>query len=248
MRSNHSQRSSLLVSSGRSGTNYFLSVYSQVFPNDIVVKEIFRREGDSFSLLEKHLGLEKDDIMELVKFDKVGLWNDLIGKARVENTGAIAKIFYQHALIDDPIWSHIKDETRVIHLIRRSQFDVYVSLQVALKSGKWQDFGREDGNKGVTSVFIDRSNLESFLMTKKRRIEWAREYFSTKTNYDEIFYEDIEESPLKCARAICSIYGETAPDSVSTSQRKQKTLPNEEIVTNYSEVADLDVEMFGYAT
>ena len=236
-------RRSMLLSSGRSGTNYFLTVYATLFPEDITLREIFRREGDSIPALRENFGLSEEDAISLAQTNKSLLWERVFNCPTQQPTrGIIAKIFYNHANESDSVWNLIKEHCRIIHLIRRNQFDVFVSLQMALKTGRWHNFGNHSAPPDV-SITIDRTELEEFINKKRRYIEWARDVFSSSPCYTELFYEDLALSPQACSKAICEIYGIRPPESITIRQKRQKVVPNFEIVTNYDEVSDLDANI-----
>jgi hypothetical protein len=237
----------MLLSSARSGTNYFLSMYSHLFPQDITLKEIFREEGDSFRRLEEEFDLSRESALQLARDNKAQLWRMVFESPHKRNRGIIAKIFYTHALHDDRIWDLIRRHCRVIHLIRKNQFDVFVSREIALKTGKWQHTGEDDSTMQV-SITIDRNKLEEFIEGKKTDIEWARRMFGQQPDYHEVFYEDISNDPMTCAKEICAIFGKPPPKTAIIRQRRQKTLPNRQIVINYDDVSDLDAYTVGVAT
>lgn len=237
-------KGNILLSAARSGTNYFLSVYSKCFPRDFVAKEIFRPAGDSFPLIEELTGLGKDEVLALIASDPLKLWTTIVDQAAAEERNALAKIFYYHVDTENPLWAHFRDNDKVIHLIRRNAFDVFVSHKVATQTGKWQEFGKDKQPTEVEPLILDRAEIEAFLNKQRGYVDHARAYFAG-ADYSELFYEDIAESTETCAQAICDLYGVPLPShSISIGLRKQKSQTNRDIVANYDEVAEFDTFLF----
>jgi len=230
----------ILLSSARSGTNFFLTVYAKCFPQDFVVKEIFRPAGDSFPQLEKLLSLGREQILELVKNDPLTLWQMIENKTAEEGRSALAKIFYYHVDQDNQLWAYFRKKNKVVHLIRRNAFNVFVSHKVANQTGKWQEFGKEAQPIEVAPLVIEKDELVAFLDRQRAHIEHTRSFFAD-ADFTEVFYEDIAASADDCAETLCSIYGVPCPaEPISIGLRKQKSKTNEEIVANYDDVAELD--------
>jgi hypothetical protein len=233
----------ILLSSARSGTNFFLTVYAKCFPQDFVVKEIFRPAGDSFAQLEELLSFGSDQVLQLVKNDPLALWQMIESKTAKEGRSALAKIFYYHVDQDNPIWAYFRDNNKIVHLIRRNAFDVFVSHKVGNQTGKSQEFGKDAQPTEVAPLVIDKEELMAFLDKQRTHIDQTRSFFAN-ADYAEIFYEDIAVSADDCAETLCSIYGAPCPaEPISIGLRKQKSKTNEEIVANYAEVAQFDAAL-----
>jgi len=234
----------MLVSTARSGTNYLLAVYQKCFPDEFVVKEIFRRDGDSFQQLEKLLRINNDEAIRMARYDALGLWQKVKVAAARGNRRAAAKIFYYHQQSSDPIWSHFKSNDQVIHLIRRNPFDVLVSLKVATLTNKWMDFGEKNSRPKDVGLSLDRSEVLSFIQEQHDYVEAKREFFRG-ADYHEVFYEDVKDSENTLAATLCAMRGVDAPSApVKIGLKKQKVRSNAEIVLNYDAVADLDRQYF----
>jgi LPS sulfotransferase NodH len=230
----------ILVSSARSGTNYFLAVFGKCFPEAFVVKEIFRPEGDSLALLEEFLGIGQEQIMAWVKADPLTLWQSILARAEQENRVALAKIFYYHAAPENPLWEHFRDHDKVIHLIRRNAFDVFLSRKVAQQTGKWQQFGTHSQSPEIPPLRLHREELVSFIDSQRAHVEHARRFFA-KADFTELFYEDIAESTIACAERIGEILGRNIPaNPIAIRLKKQKSKSNAEMVENYDEVREFD--------
>ena len=234
----------ILLSTARSGTNYFLAVYQKCFPEDFVVREIFRPAGDSFQELQELLGINEDEAVRLANEEPSKLWKGVKAATQAENRSAIAKIFYYHQHPSRLIWSQIRDDDLVIHLIRRNPFDAYVSLKIATATNKWLDYGKDSGKSDNFSLRLDRDEVINYIQEQHDSIEEKRLFFRG-ANYREVFYEDVMGSPDACAAALCEIMGVEPPEkTIKVFIKKQKTKANSEIVLNYDVVNDLDKNYF----
>ena len=237
-------KANILLSSARSGTNYFLSVYKKCFPNDFVVKEIFRRKGDSFAALEDLLKMPRDRIMALKQANTREFWRQIEARCAEDTRGCMAKIFYYHMPQDKELWNHICTENRVVHLIRRNAFDVFLSTKIAVETGRWQEFDTNTPRPDTQQFTIDPDEVAAFLVKQRAHVASARTFFA-QSDYSEVFYEDIAVSIEVCAARIAEIFGPLeakAPSSVGIVKQKKKS--NRELVANYDEIAHLDVEIF----
>lgn len=237
-------KGNILLSSARSGTNYLLTAYSKCFPRNFVAKEIFRPTGDSFPLIEELTGLNKDEVLALVATEPVELWQKIVSAAEAEEREALAKIFYYHVDKADPLWSHFRDNDKVIHLIRRNAFDVFLSHKVANQTGKWQEFGKNKAPTEVEPLVLNRAEVVAFMDKQRDHVDHARTFFA-KADYAELFYEDIADSVDTCVKSICTVFERPLPSHpISIGLRKQKDKSNQELVANYDDVAEFDRFLF----
>lgn len=234
-------RKTILVSSSRSGTNYFLNIYSKCFPGDVVLKEIFRKGSDSLKPMQALTGLDEAALVRLAETDPVGLWTRLLAQAGAGGQGLIAKIFYYHAAPDAPLWREFDEGCRVVHLIRRNLFESYLSAEVARRTGEWQAFVGMSGERRVEPFAIDAAEADRFIQTRRAHVLRTRDFFVGKSDYAELFYEDIATESRLCAQAIGRIWGQDFSGlDVEADLRKQKVEDNTRLVLNYAEVAALD--------
>ena len=239
------QTENLLLSSSRSGTNFFLSVYARCFPKDFVAKEIFRPNSDSLPLLEALLGVSQEEIKALVRSDPRSLWQNIVARCNEADRRALVKIFYYHVDHGSNLWTHFKENTKIVHLIRRNQFDAFLSQKVAQQTGRWQVF-KQDGDEDATlpPFSIDQSELESYLERQKEYVSWARRYFEG-ADYREVFYEDVSGSPKDCATEIVRIFERPCElKEITIGLKKQKTVSNAELVENYDALRKFDRPLF----
>ncbi len=244
----------ILISTERSGTNYFLNAYSKMFPGNLVLGEIFREMGDSLSDLRRILGVDKDQALEIVRKQPLETW------ARLP-PGSIAKIFYNHASRNSELWNYFRKHDRVIHLIRSDHLENFISLKVAeqsdvwidrkvtlrqrlrslrksLKSGRLRSVGAQKVPVSVQPFCVDPYELESFIRKRKENVRWCRDYFAT-ADYHEVWYEDIAVSANMCADAIGRIY-KVKPRNLVVDTKKQSKGDPRSLVLNYSEIVQFD--------
>ena len=231
----------ILLSSSRSGTNYFLDIFSHCFPNDIVLREIFRKEGDSLKIIAQLTGMNESEIVEYCHNDPIALWKRIIFSDAAINNTVIAKAFYYHAPRESNLWSYFKDNTFMIHLMRKNLLNSYVSLKIAQSTGIWIS-RRPDEERTLSQISIDASDAEQFVRVRASQISWARAFFSG-SNYREVLYEDIQASSHACAHVIVQMkIHENNPSEfpVESAIKKQIRPLNSELILNYDEVSHLD--------
>lgn len=232
----------IIVSAARSGTNFFLDCYGEVFPKTIRLKEIFRKKGDNLNLLSSILQIEENEILKIVNSNPKKLWTIITQKLEERNTNLIAKIFYYHADRKSDLWKHFHKENKVLHLIRRNPFDSLVSQHVATKTGVWQ--GRKETDNSGVRLQIDPAEANEFISKRTEQVKWAQHYFES-ADYTELFYEDLSKSTQTCCDMICEIFDIPPENSYSeVSIKKQNNIRHSERVENYAEVSHLDKEIF----
>ena len=233
----------VVVSSSRSGTNYLLGMYARCFPGDIVLREIFRRGGDSLTIISQLIGVGEADIVSDLLPDPLMLWRRIVDAGAVKGQSAIAKIFYGHVPRESILWSYFRCNNIVVHLIRKNLLDSFVSLKVAQSTGVWVSRPGDERLDAPRRMSIDAREAERFVRERAKHISWARAYFSG-SNYREIFYEDIQRSPEACVEAILGMrLRDGAPSRAAqfgAPTKKHARPSNPAFIENYAEVAHLD--------
>ncbi len=218
-----------------------MNIYSKCFPGDVVLKEIFRKGSDSLKPMQALTGLEEALLVQLAEVNPVGLWTQLISQADARGQGLLAKIFYYHVAADAPLWREFDEGCRVVHLIRRNLFESYLSAEVARHTGEWQAFVGKSGERRVEPFVINAAEAEQFIRTRRSQVLRTRTFFAGKSDYSELFYEDIAADSRLCAAAVGQIWGlDFSQLDVQADLRKQKVEDNARLVLNYAEVAALD--------
>lgn len=234
-------KSAIVVSEARSGTNALLSTVKSMWPDAIILREIFKKPGASHELIEKHLGINKDTYAKLRSENPASLWTALCDYSEARETPLIAKIFYSHVPKSDPVWDTFKDRSNVILLIRQNPFKQYVSLQLATQSGQWiLRPGKENLQENVT-LSIDPEELKNYIQRKRQNIRWAREFYEYCKPM-VVFYEDFTQANDDYWNIFEPFGALPKTGRARLNTTKQTTRPMREIVTNYSDVQDYDVE------
>jgi hypothetical protein len=233
----------VVVSSSRSGTNYFLDTYAQCFPKDIVLREIFRRRGDSLGAVSRLIGASEADIVSNLLSDPLVLWTRIVEASAATGRSVIAKIFYYHARPESNLWLYFERNGVVVHLIRKNLLDSFVSLKVAQSTGAWVSRRGSESLDAPRRMSIDAREAEKFVRERANHISWARAFFSG-SDCREIFYEDIQRSPEACVDAILGMkLRDGAPSRAvqfGATTKKHARPPNCAFIENYPEVAHLD--------
>ena len=235
----------ILLSSARSGTNFFLTVYSKCFPQDFVANEIFRNQFDSLDLLSDLLELPQDEIKPIAKSDPVRLWQMVVAACEARDCNALVKIFYYHASRAPELWDHIRDHSKIVHLIRRNPFNAFLSHKLAQETGTWVAYdSKSDVDKPMPRIALDAEELDAFILQQKEHVAWARSTFA-QADFTEVFYEDIAGSTEDCAAEVERIFG---PPRIKKKPfvliKKLKKEANKDIVSNYQEVQQYDRPVF----
>lgn len=234
----------ILISTQRSGTYYFLSVLQQFygFESATVFGEIFRTQRDSLVELQDHFNESYDQVIERQSGSKIDFWKQIIQKSVDKNHLAVAaKIFYYHLDYEDPLWSYFSDEPHIIiHLIRKNIFNSYVSAKLAHQSGIWIHDYKKTEAYNYNRIKVDRDDALEYISIRMKDVEYIRNRYS-KSDLQEIYYEDIGVSSQECSKHIKKIVDREPNNTIIRSRtKKQKILSNKDLITNYDEVADLD--------
>lgn len=228
----------VIVSASRSGTNYLLSAFAAVFPDAIVLREVFRKGSDSLPEIEALTGLGAAEARRMATEDPVALWNEIDLAAREAGRPLALKVFYYHQPKDSPLWPRLAAEARVVHLVRRRILDTYVSLKRAEASGEWMRVGGA-APAAVPPITIDAEDLRRFIALRERYAAEAEARFAG-ADFHRLAYEDIADSAESAAAAVARLAGGRLPRAVDLPIRRQNTQPLRETVANYDEIAEYD--------
>jgi len=233
-------KNAILVATERSGTNFFLDVYAQIVPNSLAFREIFRSRGDSFVDVKKLTGFGQERTMDLTLNEPLTLWQTMERDAAQMDHTVIAKIFYDHAPNHPDLWRYLRDNNRVVHLIRRNPFNALLSRHVANQVKKWRQEKQDAIVPTPTPFELPRQRVEIYCAWHKEQVEMTRSFFAG-ADFHEVFYEDIGKNDQSCADAVSRITGVAIPPGgIASNLVKQKRFTNEDILTNYDDLRDLD--------
>ena len=228
----------VVLSSARSGTNYFLSVFQKMAPNGVVLREVFRKGGDSLPELIALTGMPRSQLVALGQDDPVALW-DILRDAAGPRPLAL-KIFYYHARPSSPIWDRLIDEARIVHLVRRRVLDTFVSRKLAETTGAWFQPADVGTLPARPEVRLDPAELSAFITERQGYVQRFRKRFQD-ADLHEVSYEDIAADPKLCADWIARVTGLPIPAvPLQLPIRKQNTWAIRDIVSNYDEIAAFD--------
>lgn len=234
---------SVLMSSARFGANYFLNVLRVVWPQALILGEIFRKGGDTHKVLSQLLSQEVDVVKARASTDAEGLWRDVLQAA--PHQLVIAKAFYYHQPHSAAIWPALAQGTKVIHLVRANLFDAYVSRELAVRSRLWSLRIDETVPPQATApMHINPTAAEAYVRERLADINWCRTTYAG-TDFTEITFEEISRSPRRCAETIGRVFGPGAmclpPGEIKSSTARIKKVSNADLILNYPDVAHLDV-------
>jgi hypothetical protein len=228
----------VILSSSRSGTNYFLSVVRALAPQAIVLREVFRSGGDSLPELEALTGRPSSELARLGRTEPLVLWEEL--RRGAGDRPLVLKIFYYHAKPDSPIWERIAAEARIVHLYRRRILDALVSLKLAKASGQWILPSTAATPPDRPSLTLDPEEVATFIAQRRTYFHSFRERFRGR-DIHEVAYEDICDDSRLCAATVANLMGwRQAHEPLELPIKKQNTWATRDVVSNYADVAVFD--------
>jgi len=227
----------VVLSGSRSGTNYFLSVYKEMVPDAVVLREVFRKGGDNLPELAELTGMPMTRLAVLGQEEPVALWKIL--RQAVGSRPLALKIFYYHARPESPIWERFAKEARIVHLLRRRILDTLISRKFAEATGRWIT-PSDVTSPSRPSFRLDPAEVAAFIAARQDYVRSFRERFRG-ADIHEIGYEDIAGDPHLCATEIARLTGAAIPDlPLELPIRKQNTWTIPAVVSNYDEIAAFD--------
>jgi len=177
----------VVLSGSRSGTNYFLSVYKEMVPDAVVLREVFRKGGDNLPELAELTGMPMTRLAVLGQEEPVALWKIL--RQAVGSRPLALKIFYYHARPESPIWERFAKEARIVHLLRRRILDTLISRKLAEATGRWIT-PSDVTSPSRPSFRLDPAEVAAFIAERQDYVRSFRERFRG-ADIHEIGYEDI---------------------------------------------------------
>jgi hypothetical protein len=235
----------VILTSARFGGKYMLDLISQADPEAEVLQEVLRKGSDNTNRVGKITGLSVDEVVALSREAPEQLWDRLATAAAQGDRAIYLRAYHYHQPNNAPLWDRVRDQARVVHLIRRNLFDAYCSREVAMKLGKWQVKRGQKLDSGGT-IEIPRPALEEFITDRCKQINWARDHFAAG-DYHEVFFEDIIRSPGNCLRALAGkidLPENPVPQHFLSKFDRMRPTSNADLVGNYLDVAVLDKEFF----
>jgi hypothetical protein len=195
-------RALVVMASARTGSNLLVRYLRQVPPVACfgeILKPRFLEKREWTRLASRlKLGAEAE---RLHGQDPTAFWELVIGTTLRKKQWAGAKAFYWHRR-GDPVWDRFaEDDHRVIHLLRDSTLDSFVSLHVARASGAWKaladDPDGEEATKGggdpQVKVPFDVAEYLEYRATMATDVAAARERYDRRGHYVELEYKQLND-------------------------------------------------------
>ncbi|WP_422018759.1 hypothetical protein [Roseibium sp.] len=230
----------VILSSGRCGGRYVSHVIRSAFPGSCVFGEIFRKGGDSIATLATKLQTTEDEVKTQLAQHPQTIWRNL-DSVNNSNINA-ARIFYYHRKRNSELWETLREDTRIVHVIRRNPFNILVSRKIAEKTGVWENSKNTINIPHFNTVVMQPDYVKQEIRKYISDVEWARDKF-IKNDYHELYFEEICYSAKTCAtmlREILSDWELPFNPEVTIGLQRIKNSGNFEIVKNYADIAYLD--------
>jgi LPS sulfotransferase NodH len=149
------------------------------------------------------------------------------------------KIFYDHArtLNAQSAWRYLigHREIRVIHLYRRNLFDSYVSLQVALRTGRWFQRAGTSGVPPPEPFEADPWDCLQYFHQVSGWRRWAEEAFASHKvmtiEYDRDLCENFPRTIIRTCKFL-----RVAPTMMKAPLVRQQSLTPSVQISNYDEL------------
>lgn len=233
-----------LLTSARSGSNHFMSVFQQCFRGAIVLGEIFRRAGDSVETISELTGFPAGEILSCIAHDPLRLLEAIERAQRERDAPALFfKVFYYHQPPESALWDRLQSEYSIVHLYRENLFDSFVSSAMAQQSGRWRELKSKAGDESeapIPSIRVDPVELKAFIDTRLEQARACHAKFAG-ARYTLVRYSEIAASIDACVAAIAQAAGQPPPrTAVKEVLQKQKRNSNADIVSNYEDVCRFD--------
>jgi LPS sulfotransferase NodH len=143
--------------------------------------------------------------------------------------------YYDHPAYSDSFRQIVElKNTKVIHLIRKDIFKLYVSLKLAQKTNIWSSSKTHRNQKNKLRVFIKTDEFKVFAETYIQRQQYFKMLFKTHEVLS-ICYEDLTTKPQIILEQVQSFLG-VKPKHLQSLLRKQTVDNLESVVVNYDEI------------
>jgi LPS sulfotransferase NodH len=239
MQSDAANRGFVLLSGPRSGSNLLcdclnqhesIRCFGEIFKTRPINEKRWERLSAGGPALTK-------DLARLHQTDVVAFWKMILDKYRGDKPIVGAKLFYRHRK-RDPLWQYFaSSRTPIIHLVREDLIDSYLSLKLAKASWVWkQEKGAEPRGEYSRQIPIDLRRFAAYCQKSGKNFNKVKALFQDNP-YLKVTYEALAKDR---ATAMAAVYSFLGLPNRETSARltKQLSRPREEVITNWSEVAD----------
>jgi LPS sulfotransferase NodH len=147
------------------------------------------------------------------------------------------KVFYNHLTEEE--WEKLatRKDLKVIHLTRRNRLRTVISLEIALKTGRWTKAGSA-GNAREKRVTLDPGKLLERLEQIEEGEAATRRRFCDRPVL-EIVYEELVRWPHQVFPAVGAFLGVDGLDPGKIRLKRQNPESLEQLIINYNEVASV---------
>lgn len=207
----------IVLGQGRTGSN-LLRMALQSSPQVVMKNEIFggneRVKGKDFDIISANLLRHYP-----ISVKAVG-----------------CKIFYNHLTEEEWLKFQFLPDFKIIHLTRRNQVKLFLSLQIAQKTNQWVE--NKPGIKPPLEqrqICIDQRQLIEFIRLSHLQREQARQRFKDRAVL-EIYYEDLVADFDRVVTEAITFIGAKEWDRAKVNLRKQNPEPMRDLILNYDEL------------
>jgi LPS sulfotransferase NodH len=146
------------------------------------------------------------------------------------------KIFYPHLTAHEWLQFNALPDFKIIHLMRRNQVKLFLSLQIAQKTNRWIE--NKPGIKPPLEqrqIRIDPRQLKAFIQLSHLWREQARQRFKDRAIL-EIYYEDLIADFDRVVTEAITFIGAKQWDRAKVNLRKQNPEAMRDLILNYDEL------------
>jgi LPS sulfotransferase NodH len=208
----------VIVSSGRSGSNFLVSLLHS--------HENIETYGELFRFLNGDTSQKR--------------WNEIFGYKKKDIKIAGFKLFYYHPFDQEnaEVWDIIRSDKslRIIHLVRENRVKVYVSLMVANKTGKWRNKSGKAKSLEEKRVSLDPEEFIKWAEQKEKYEMETRTMFKDHP-FREISYENLVKDRESVFDELLSFL-DVSKMKLESALRKQNKEKLQDLIINYDEFRD----------
>ncbi len=204
-----------IVGNARTGSNYLL--------DGLKTSPAIRMYHEIFASHNREVGKDFEKILSMIyRYESKS----------IKTVGF--KVFYNH--LTDQEWKKLLalNDLKVIHLTRRNRLRTVISLEIALKTGKWTNSGKSSGLQGKR-LTLDPENLLKRLESIEAGEAQTRARFCDRPML-EIVYEDLVQSPREGFAVVSAFLGVDGIDPGKIRLKQQNPEGLDQLIVNYDEV------------
>jgi LPS sulfotransferase NodH len=143
--------------------------------------------------------------------------------------------YYDHPAYSDTFKEIVQQkDIKIIHLVRKDIFQLYVSLKIAQKTNIWSSSNGNSNKKSKPKIFIKTDEFEIFAQTYIQRQHYFKMLFKP---HEVLFisYEDLTTNPQTILEQAQKFLG-VKPKHLLSLLKKQNIDALESVVINYDDI------------